>query len=127
MAIKLVIKVNRSGQGTVELDGTDLSKAVRAVEFRASARDEVFASLELCVDEIEITQLGSAEAEVLVNLPDDVINVLIQLGWTPPENDRRTYRYRMAEWVPADFPRLNDPPSAEEMEIIDRQSPDAND
>lgn len=122
-----MIKINRSGQGTIELDGMDLSRAVRTVEFRADSRGDVETELGLTVDEVEITHLGSAEAEVLVNLPDDVINALVQLGWTPPENDRRTYKYRMAEWVSVDTPNVNERPSAEEMEIIDRQSPDAND
>lgn len=125
MAKKLVIKLNGAGQGTVELDGTDIARSVRSVEFRADSMGDIETTLGLCVDEIEITQLGSAEAEVLVNLPDSVIDALIQLGWTPPANDRRTYRIRMAEWVAT--PSLNEPPSAEEMEIIDRQSPDAND
>lgn len=116
MATKLVIKVNGAGQGTVELDGTDLSTSVRAVEFRADAHNETSVLLELCVDEIETTMLGSPEAEILVNIPDVVITTLLTLGWTPPEHDQRSYRMPVTEWVPADMlPGFDEPPSAEEI------------
>lgn len=108
MATKLVIKVNGFGQGTVELDGTDLSSAVRAVEFRADAHARTVVNLELCVDEIETTMLGSSEAEILVNLPDDVITTLITLGWTPPEHDQRSYHMPVTEWIPVDRITIDD-------------------
>lgn len=115
MAGKLVIKINGFGQGTVELDGTDISRSVRAVEFRASANDETTITLELGVTEIETTYLGSPEREVLVNLNDDIVNTLMMLGWTPPENDRRTYRMPVTEWVLAE----DLAPSAEAWDVRD--------
>lgn len=120
MATKLVIKVNGFGQGTVELDGTDLSTAVRAVEFRADDQEPPVVLLELCVDEIETTYLGSAEAEILVNIPDVVATTLITLGWSPPEHDRRSYRMPVTEWVPADMlPGFDPPLSAEVWDVRD--------
>lgn len=120
MATKLVIKVNGAGQGTVELDGTDLSNVVRAVEFRADAHARTVVNLELCVDEIETTMLGSVDAEILVNIPDDVISTLMTLGWTPPEHDKRTYRMPVTTWVPADeLQGFDDTPSAEGWDIRD--------
>ena len=110
MAGKLVIKVNAFGHGSVELDGTDIASSVRAVEFRADAnarQGHTEVTLELCVTEIETTYLGSPDREVLVNLTDDVINTLLMLGWTPPENDQRTYRMPVTEWIPSEeFDRL---------------------
>lgn len=125
MATKLVIKVNGFGQGTVELDGTDIASSVRAVEFRADAGRVTVVSLELCVDEIETTYLGSAECEVLVSISDDVVTTLMTLGWTPPENDRRSYRMPVTEWVPVEDFRT--PSAEEEAFITDNASPDAND
>lgn len=116
MATKLVIKVNGFGQGTVELDGTDISTSVRAVEFRAEAGHETTVNLELSVTEIETSYLGSAEREILVNMPDEVVNTLLVLGWNPPQNDNRTYRLPVTEWVPADEFHT---PSAEEWDIRD--------
>lgn len=99
MAGKLVIKVNGLGHGTVELDGTDIARSVRAVEFRADANDRPEVTITLTLDEIETTWLGSAEREILVNLSDDSINTLLALGWTPPEDDRRSYRMPVTKWV----------------------------
>jgi hypothetical protein len=130
MAGKLVIKVNGFGQGTVELDGTDIANSVRAVEFRADSRGETTVSLDLTVDEVEITCLGARDREYLVNLDDSTINTLLALGWNPPQSDVRTYRVPATEWVSAEefeTYTLNERRSAEEMDIIDRQSPDAND
>jgi hypothetical protein len=115
MTRKLVIKVNGFGEGTVELDGTDISSSVRAVEFRADAHLKTTVSLELSVSEIETTYLGSAESEILVNIPDDVITTLITLGWTPPEHDKRTYRMPVTTWVPADQLRGFEEPSPAEV------------
>jgi len=124
MAGKLVIKVNGFGQGTVELDGTDIARSVRAVEFRADSRGETEVNITLTLDEIETTWLGSAEREILVNLNDETINTLLALGWTPPESDQRSYRMPVTDWVAVDEFRS---PSAEERFIIDNASPDAND
>lgn len=102
MPRKLQIKLDGAGRGSVTLDGTDLSTSVRAVELRAEAGEPAFVTLELALDEIDVTRLASAEAEVLVNLPDDMIRVLTVLGWTPPEEIQRSYRMAVTRWVPAD-------------------------
>lgn len=128
MPSKLVIQLNGSGQGTVELDGTDIASAVYAVEFSAEAGHVTKVNLQLQVIEIELSYLGSPDQEILVNLTDDVINTLLVLGWNPPENDNRSYRVPATQWMSLeDFRAVNERPSAEEMEIVDRQSPDAND
>lgn len=102
MPRKLQIKLDETGHGSVVLDGTDISNAVRAVEMIRADPGRSLVVLELVVTEIDVTALASPEAEILVSLTDDVIRALTMLGWTPPDDDRRTYYMPRAEWVPVE-------------------------
>lgn len=102
MAGKLVIKINGFGQGTVELDGTDISSTVHAVEFRAGANEHLAVTLELLLSEVEVTALGDSEKSVMVNLTDSIRTTLSVLGWTAPADDQTVYRMPMTEWVPVE-------------------------
>lgn len=139
MPRKLQIKLDETGHGSVVLDDMDISRAVRAVEIRADPGRSLVV-LELTVTEIDVTRLASSEAETLVSLTDDVIRALTMLGWTPPDDDRRTYYTPRAEWVPvedhsaeADRPaecRCSENGTHDErcqLFVTDNASPDAND
>lgn len=70
------------------LDGVDITKAVRRVEFDADFRT-VEIRLHVAVDSIEIDTLGERDMSVMVNIPDDVADTLQLLGWV--KSDRTTY------------------------------------
>lgn len=75
------IKVNSSSMGSVTVGGTDISKGVRAITWRA-ALDE-FPCLELELRVFDVTTLSSEETEILI--PEETAQALIALGWSPPE------------------------------------------
>lgn len=64
----------------VEVNGHDVSSAVRTVDLRFEAGNVPQVDLELAV--VEVQEFASEEAELLI--PSDVHDALVALGWTPP-------------------------------------------
>lgn len=69
------------GQARIEVDGHDISTAVRGVDVRMRAGELPIVDLDLMV--YEVKRLDMAEAEVVID--SDVRDALIKLGWTPPK------------------------------------------
>lgn len=69
-----------AGLQTVELDGEDISRAVRSVGIDAEAGGLPAIRLELAVFELE-TAVGESE----IHLAPGTEDLLKRLGWTPPE------------------------------------------
>jgi hypothetical protein len=67
------------------LDEMDITKAVRRVSFDADFRT-VEVTLHVAVDQVEIDTLGERDMSVMVNIPDDVVDVLQLLGWVKTSN-----------------------------------------
>ncbi|MFE6816025.1 hypothetical protein [Streptomyces sp. NPDC057677] len=72
------IDVNGAGRGTVEVNGTDISHAVRAVRLGSEAGELPTVELELGVYDV------STQAEAQVYITEETEAALIALGWTPP-------------------------------------------
>ncbi|MEU6709989.1 hypothetical protein ABZ897_00805 [Nonomuraea sp. NPDC046802] len=72
----------------VELDGHDLSRALRGITIRCEAGHRPSVDLDLKVDAIEVTQLAVRDPQILLAMPDEAKAALIALGWTPPTGDR---------------------------------------
>lgn len=68
-------------RGQVLIDGHDIARAVSALSFDANAGE--IPTLRLDLQLIDVTELGSTEAEVLLGV--EVGETLKRLGWTPPE------------------------------------------
>jgi hypothetical protein len=126
MASTIKFRINAVGLGSVEIDGVDLSHAVRGFGVVSDAGSIPKITLDLSVSEVEITSLGEPHGTILVNLSDAVVNMLLAFGWQPPADDNRTYRVEFAEFEATD---LNTRPCAEDDPLfeIDHASPDAND
>lgn len=71
-------------RGQVLIDGHDIAKACTGLTFTADV-DQPHPTLRLDLKLIDVTELGSAQAQVL--LGDGVAEALKVLGWTPPEDD----------------------------------------
>lgn len=65
---------------TVRLDGVDISNTLRGLRLSMSCTDVTTVELDVAV--IETTELS---AEVSAHIPDTTRDLLIRLGWTPPE------------------------------------------
>jgi hypothetical protein len=76
------VEIRRNGPGhSVLIDGTDIAKSLTGLTLRMGAG--AVPQLVLDVQLIDVTELGSVEAEVL--LGNGVAETLKKLGWTPPE------------------------------------------
>lgn len=71
-------------RGQVLIDGHDIARAVTGLTFTAGI-DQQLPTLRLDLRLIDVTELGSTEAEVLLGA--GVEDALKRLGWTPPEED----------------------------------------
>ena len=80
---KITINSGPLGTGTIHLDDTDISNAVRGIDVRLRPGDFPEVTLELGVT--EIYRLSAEEPDVLID--GHVRDVLIKLGWTPPQGD----------------------------------------
>jgi hypothetical protein len=73
--VKAEISVNEIGNGSLKLDGVDVSKAVRGFELSSRVGQVTTLLIDLVV---------AADADGEVALKPDVHELLIDLGWTPP-------------------------------------------
>lgn len=71
------------GQVHVEVDGNDISKALRGLTVRLGAGHLPEVELDLSV--IDVTDFGMPE--VMVHIPEAVHDALVKLGWTPPPEE----------------------------------------
>ncbi|MGW0626440.1 hypothetical protein [Streptomyces sp. NPDC002758] len=69
-------------RGQVLIDGHDIARGVTGLTFTAGI-DQLCPTLHLDLQLIDVTELGSIEAEVLLGA--GVAETLTKLGWTPPE------------------------------------------
>ncbi|MFJ8027443.1 hypothetical protein [Streptomyces sp. NPDC096311] len=70
-------------RGQVLIDGHDIAKAVTNLSFTAGI-DQQCPTLRLDLQLIDVTELGSVEADVV--LGNGVAEALQVLGWTPPKD-----------------------------------------
>ena len=79
------VEIRTNGtRGQVLIDEHDISRAVTGLTFTATSDGQV-PQLRLDLQLIDVTELGSTEAQVLLGA--DVEETLKRLGWTPPEED----------------------------------------
>ncbi len=64
------------------LDDEDISRSVSAVDIHASARDGIGVNLHLVAAPLAVDL-----TDVEVWLPEETRNLLIRMGWTPPEEE----------------------------------------
>nr|WP_024067041.1 hypothetical protein [Streptomyces sp. F2]AHC28120.1 hypothetical protein pFP3.18c [Streptomyces sp. F2] len=74
------IRLDAQGMGTVEVDGHDISPAVRGLTLSAKAGHLPRLVLDLLVF------TGEIDGEAQVHIPDDTAATLVALGWTPPDD-----------------------------------------
>ncbi|GAQ61904.1 hypothetical protein [Streptomyces scabiei] len=72
------IRVDALGGGTVEVNGHDISDAVRGFTLTGEAGHMPRLGLDLRLF------TGEVEGEVQVHIPDETAATLVALGWTPP-------------------------------------------
>lgn len=80
MAGKLTLRL-AAGHGTVELDGVDVSRAIRGVRIDATATELPQVTLDLAVFEIEVDAENSR-----VHVSDEAAALLVELGWQRPHD-----------------------------------------
>ena len=68
----------------VEVDGHDISPAVRSITVRYERNHRAQVEIELLADAVELTEFASEKTKTLLSLPSDVEDALTELGWTPP-------------------------------------------
>lgn len=72
-------RLNLAGRhGTIEIDGTDISRAVHSLTLEASVDELPRLRLELLLLDVSTT------AETQIHVPDETAAALVALGWTPP-------------------------------------------
>jgi hypothetical protein len=81
---------------SVQLDGQEISRAIRGISFDASASgrpDPPKAVLDLVVWDWDI------ESDADVSIPDKTVDLLKRLGWTPPREIPMDRREQAREWI----------------------------
>lgn len=80
---KFTIKLNDPHPGIhrVFLNGVDISNGITGFELEANTRE--FPQLELKPFIVDVTEIQDVEARYY--LPHSTVELLKQLGWTPPE------------------------------------------
>lgn len=127
MSSKVTITVDSLGYGHISIDDHNMSGAVRGFRVTSEVEEPLKIELDLSVSQVEITGLADRETVFLVNLSDDVISALLAIGWTPPAEDNRIYRVARPLWTPDMSVDLGVRPPDYDPDIIDNESPDAND
>lgn len=74
------ISFDERGHDRVEVDGQDLSGAVRGLTINAGAGHVAQVILDLCISS------GEINGEAQVHIPADTAATLVDLGWTPPDD-----------------------------------------
>lgn len=116
-AHKITIKVDAVGHGTFEVDGVDLSSAIRGFTVQVQPQRRASVEIDLDAREIEITGLADPYRTFHVVMADGVADALTALGWTPPADDRRTYTVARLEYVSVG---LEGPGSAQTWRTVPR-------
>jgi hypothetical protein len=80
--VRAEINVGSAGQGSLVVDGVDLSPIASGLTLRA----EVGVGTRLVVDLRPVQLSASVDADV--QIPESLFALLIKLGWTPPIGDR---------------------------------------
>lgn len=83
--MKSTLRISRRAGGVghhVELDGHDIANSVLGMSLEFKAGHETTATLHLVLDEIP-----AETDEARVHLPDKTRDLLVRLGWTPPQDD----------------------------------------
>lgn len=75
------VTLNSGGKGSVVIGDVDISSHVLGVQIEAVACDRTRVSVDLFVDTVEV------DGEVQVRLPQDTVDALVALGWTPPTDE----------------------------------------
>lgn len=68
------------GSGTINVDGVDITRAVRSITVESEPCRPPQLNLELTITEVEI------DGGFHVVIPDRLREALVALGWTPPPN-----------------------------------------
>ncbi|MFJ3037721.1 hypothetical protein [Streptomyces tendae] len=79
-ALRIAKPTDRGGW-VVELDGHDISNALRGLSLNLDSSPVAEARLDVIAEDV------STHAEVLVCLPDATKDLLVRLGWTPPAEE----------------------------------------
>lgn len=80
--LEIADKSGCSASGSVRLDGHDISHALRGLRLNMMVGELNIAELDVDVVAVELT---SVDAEVKAHIPADTHDLLVRLGWTPPE------------------------------------------
>lgn len=73
------IRLGEPGLATIEIDGQDVSDAIRGFTLKGEVDHRHRLTLDLLID------TGEANGEVQAHIPDATAAVLQSLGWTPPD------------------------------------------
>ncbi|MFE6304976.1 hypothetical protein [Nocardiopsis sp. NPDC057823] len=79
MQREFTAEVGPTGRGVITLEGREISNAVSGFTLEAAPGE--YTTLTLRIDAAHTRRLVG-QAEVI--LPDDTVNLLLSLGWTPP-------------------------------------------
>lgn len=74
----LRLNIGATGQGSVEIDGKDVSGSVAGVTLNAHVGEPTTALLRLAPGSVGV------DADAVVHLPAEVEQLLVAAGWTPP-------------------------------------------
>lgn len=80
------IRLGEPGLATIEIDGQDVSDAIRGFTLTSQVGNRHQLTLDLLID------TGEADGEVQAHIPDATAALLRSLGWTPPDDRRPTPR-----------------------------------
>jgi hypothetical protein len=78
--VKAEIIIDPTGRGNIRIDGQDVSKAVRGFQLESRVGEVTTLVLDLV--------MVRAEIEVDTVIVPQTYDLLVRLGWTPPEGQR---------------------------------------
>ena len=74
------IRLGAPGLAAIEIDGQDVSDAVRSFTLNSGVGLRHRLTLDLCIE------TGDVEGEQAVHIPAATAALLVDLGWTPPDD-----------------------------------------
>jgi hypothetical protein len=82
------LKITQTGRDIkIEIDGLDISKAVRSFEIEANAWDHrTLVKFDLAIDSIEVTSLAEPDVSIMVSIRPEAEEALQALGWIKTSN-----------------------------------------